>query len=224
MVLDEEGAGRMAQIMRHRLLNIVSGVKSANSLLCTMLDDRLEPQEREYFPLIDKECDKVSALVDRLNLFLGDLPPARPVGLALAVVSAEKHLRTAFPAAEIRLETDLADPEFVVCVETLKTVLHEAVDNAYGIERKPVSVLVAQTQEACMVRVVNPGKALPANVQTLAFEPFFTGRTKHLGLGLSIARRFIERAGGTALLCSGPDGNVVKFMMPALGGKVVAHG
>ena len=73
-VLDSNGTERMVRIFRHRLLNIVSGVKSANSLLASELDDRLTAREREYFPLITKNVLKYAGWLSGLRPCLGRCP------------------------------------------------------------------------------------------------------------------------------------------------------
>ncbi len=202
------------RIMRHRLLNIMSGVKSANSLLSGMLDERLEPQEREYFPLINRECDLVCALVDRFEAFFGVLPKVFPMALAPAVAAAERKLRVDFPMADIEVQVNVQNPGRLVCSETLATVLHEAVENAFGIARTPVHIYIGDAAAGCMVRVSDQGGPVSPEVLEMAFEPFFTERTKHMGLGLSIARRMMDRLGGTTAMRSGSDGTAVEFVFP----------
>jgi signal transduction histidine kinase len=216
MGLDAEGSERMMRIMRHRLLNIMSGVKSANSLLAGMLDERLEPQEREYFPLINRECDLVCALVDRFEAFFGVMPKTFPMTMAQAVVEAERKLRGNFPMAEIEMQIHIQDPGRVVCSETLSTVLHEAVDNAYGITRTPIQIFIGDGAEGCVARVTDQGQPVSSKVLSMAFEPFFTERTKHMGLGLSIARRRVDRLGGSTVIRGGADGTEVEFVLPEM--------
>src|SRR6185312_17364439 len=50
------------------------------------------------------------------------------------------------------------------------------------------------------------------------FDPFFTTRPGHLGLGLTVARAVILRAGGRLDLRSGAPGTTVTIWLPAAGG------
>ncbi|MDF7800906.1 HAMP domain-containing sensor histidine kinase [Pontiellaceae bacterium B1224] len=217
MVLDSDGTERMVRLLRHRLLNIVSGVKSANSLLASELDDRLTAREREYFPLIDRECDQVCAMVDRIEALFGALPKPKPALLPSAVPSIMSDLRQICPMAEIQLEVDDSDSERLVCKQTLETVLKEAVLNACEISRKPVTVSICEIKDGISVRVIDQGKVLSEDVREMAFEPFYSTRTRHLGVGLSIAKRLVEDRGGTISIRGEADGNCVAFFLPDMG-------
>jgi signal transduction histidine kinase len=51
----------------------------------------------------------------------------------------------------------------------------------------------------------------------LAFKPFFTTKTKGLGVGLPLAKRVIERFGGRITLSSAPNtGTTVRLLFPAI--------
>ena len=97
---------------------------------------------------------------------------------------------------------------------TLKVALDEMVSNAYEISRRPVTVSVGDHDACCLVRVIDQGEALSEEVREMAFEPFYTTRTRHLGLGLAIAKRMVKNQGGTVSIGSGLDGNVVEFTLP----------
>ncbi|QBG47396.1 HAMP domain-containing histidine kinase [Verrucomicrobia bacterium S94] len=216
VILDSDGTGRMAQLLRHRLLNVVSGLKSANSLLASELDDRLTAQEREYFPLMDKECDKISGIVGRIEELFGVLPKVTPAPLQQAVKLTMGKLNKSFPMAEIVLDVDCEDAERTVCGTTLNTVLHEAVGNAWEISRKPVKISIRDVEGGFSVRVIDRGKTFSPEVRNMAFEPFYSTRSRHLGVGLAIARRLVENQSGTVSIGVENDENVVEFILPCL--------
>ncbi len=205
---------RMQRILRHRLLNIVSGVKSANSMLASLLDERLTPREREYFPLIQKECDQVSVIVNRMENLFGEIPAPEPAPLDGVLPSIMNDLQGNHPMAEIHLDVDLAQSDRKVCGTVLKTALSEAVGNAFEISRKPITIRVRDAGDACAVRVVDQGDAVSEEVCEMAFEPFYTGRPRQIGIGLSIADRMVSDRGGSASFKTGSDGNVVEFILP----------
>lgn len=214
MELNSGNTERMRRVLRHRLLNIMAGVKSANSLLASELDERLTPREREYFPLIQHECDEVCIIMDRMDAFFGALLEPEPSALAGIVASSMTDIRAHNPLFEIELELEVKDPSQRVCSFALSLVLHEALGNACEISRKPIQVVIGDADGGCFVRVVDQGPALSDEVCELAFEPFFTTRTRHLGLGLPIAKRRVEAHGGTASISTGAEGNVVEFRLP----------
>jgi len=214
MELNSGNTERMRRVLRHRLLNIMAGVKSANSLLASELDDRMTPREREYFPLIQRECDEVCNIMDRLDAFLGALSEPEPSALQGIIASSMTDIQAHNPLFEIDIELNVSDPSQRVCSFALSLVLHEALGNACEISRKPIAVVISDADAGCLVRVVDQGKPLSDEVCELAFEPFYTTRTRHLGLGLAIAKRRLEALGGTASISTGAEGNVVEFRLP----------
>lgn len=216
-VLDSNGTERMVRIFRHRLLNIVSGVKSANSLLASELDDRLTAREREYFPLIDKECTQICGVVERFETLFGTMPKTQPASLKSVVYSIIDSLRVTFPMAEILLEVNVSDSDRLICMSTLETVLRETIENAYEISRKPVTVLISDVDDGFSIRIIDEGKAFSEEACTMAFEPFYTTRTRHLGVGLSIAKRMVAGQGGTVALGTETTGNFVEIILPFTG-------
>ncbi len=214
MQLDAASFVRMRKMLRHRLLNFVSGVKSANVLLSNQLDDRLRPQEREYFTLIIKECDLLAHMTERLESLFSTIPEPDPAPVADLLESFLAEMHASHPMAEIAIEQDSAVAPRNVCGVAFKTALKEVVSNAYDFSRKPISIAVADSGEACTVRIVDHGNPLSEEALKMAFEPFYSTRPRHVGVGLSIARRLVEDRGGSMAISSKDGPNCVTIMLP----------
>lgn len=66
-----------------------------------------------------------------------------------------------------------------------------------------------------MVDVSDTGQGLDEEVKDKIFQPFFTTKTRGLGIGLSISKRFIELHGGEVVITkSGKDGTTFKISLP----------
>lgn len=219
MDLNAADVQRMQRILRHRLLNIVSGVKSATSMLASQLDERLNPREREYFPLILQECDQVSVVVNRMEELFAPLPAQSPAALADALPPIMEKLRIQYPMAEIGLDLSVTDGGKTICSDVLERALVEMVGNAVEITRRPVRVRVNDSgSDAYAIDVMDQGDVVEEEVREMAFEPFYTGRTRHIGIGLALVKRRVEGCGGQVLFESGPAGNRVGFVLPCLAG------
>lgn len=220
MLLDVEGTNRMRRVVRHRLLNFVSGIKSANSLLATELDSRLLPQEREYFPMILKECDLIAAMAERLDALFAVLPEPAPGSLKNALSSILCDVRGLHPTAEVALDVapSIYSANRMVCTRALRILLMESIANAHEFSRKPVNISIVEDGGACSVRILDQGKALSAEVRAMVFEPFFTTHPRHVGVGMSIAKRIVEARGGAASVSSGENGNCFEFILPYMQG------
>jgi signal transduction histidine kinase len=74
----------------------------------------------------------------------------------------------------------------------------------------------ARGQEGIVVRVVDNGPGVPANIRDRIFEPFFTTKPvgKGTGLGLDIVRRLVQRHNGQIELDSVPGRTEFRVTIP----------
>ncbi|GFO56752.1 hypothetical protein GMSM_37590 [Geomonas sp. Red276] len=121
-------------------------------------------------------------------------------------------------------------PDEVVMVRgsqvQLNTALVALLKNAceaLGTAPGTISVTVDSHPHSAEITIVNDGSGIPAEDLPSLFEPFFTTKTpeSHVGLGLTIAQRFIAAHGGHLSLASGAGGTRVKVRLPREGAMVV---
>jgi two-component system sensor histidine kinase HydH len=63
--------------------------------------------------------------------------------------------------------------------------------------------------------VLDRGAGIPPAIRAKVFDPFFTSKTKGSGIGLSVARRFVEAAGGRLELADrSGGGTVARVLLP----------
>ena len=74
--------------------------------------------------------------------------------------------------------------------------------------------------ERLLIEVADEGPGVPPEIRATLFEPFVTARKKGgTGLGLAVARRFVEDHGGTIELVAdtppgGPTGARFRLLLP----------
>jgi len=86
-----------------------------------------------------------------------------------------------------------ADPQRIV-----KALLH-ILDNAAQVSPPdgPVTVACLCKDGVCSISVSDRGPGLPPSIRERLFEPFVTASAHHRGLGLALARHYVESCGGT---------------------------
>lgn len=204
--------GTMSAVLAHELRNPLASLKGHAQLLA----ETLEPD-----PALSRKADLVVAEAVRLERLTNDLlefvrtgelsrAPARPAAVleaAAAATDPERIEVVAAPAPEASLDAERLR-------QALENVLRNAVQAGAGKVRATLSG--AGGQLVFTVRDHGPG--IPAGEEERIFEPFVTGRTKGVGLGLAIAKRIVEQHGGRIRARNHPEGGAeLEISIPAKG-------
>jgi signal transduction histidine kinase len=206
---------RMNKVVRHRLRNSASGLKSSITFLSKELAERLSPPEMEYFPLILNECDAITHITDRLQLLFDPVRPSAQCPLDDILSDTFKAVRDQFPTAALRIEcqTDPAQVTLAECTP-VSTLLYDLILNAVeAAPQKECVLTVETTNDALILAIHNDGGEL-TDKEHDPFLPFFTTRTRHLGIGLNIARKMAELLSGTLALANTTEGVTATVTMP----------
>lgn len=185
--------------------------------------------QRTYGVMLE-ESRRMRTVIEKLILLARmDRPPAsgaiRPVDL---LEIAQRAMRAVEPLADGRIS--LIAPERETLVLGDESELAEAIKNLLdnSLKYAPDShVQLGFTFPAGHVCafVADRGPGMDETDARHAFDRFYRGGTREVegsGLGLSIAKRAAERAGGTATLTSAPGaGTRVELCLPAAGKSAV---
>jgi signal transduction histidine kinase len=100
-------------------------------------------------------------------------------------------------------------------------MLDKLVDNAVGFSATDDTINVGLSKENgnLLLTVMNPGPPLPLRMRAQLFDSMVSMRggenSRHLGLGLYIARLIAEGHGGSIAADNVPDGVVFEVRLPA---------
>jgi two-component system, OmpR family, sensor histidine kinase ChvG len=208
----------MSQILRHRLRGIAAGIRGALELIEEEGGSQLPPGLLEYFPLMIRECDALQEIAGRLSLFFDAPPPTEPLSADVVTLRAIGSVAGRFPSVTIRSQGS-CEARVSGWMEAAVTEL--IVNAGEAAPNGSVEVRFHRERDAVVWTVSNFTPAGDASGAGCAdpFAPFATTRPRHLGLGLPIARRLSERAGGhCALSAAGLAGAswAVEVSCPAL--------
>ena len=198
MNFDHEDLLRMNRVLRHRLRNFASGMKTSVSFLSKELEGRLSPSEMEYFPLIANECDGVTEMTNRMSQLFDEIPSGDESTLASVLEKTVAGLRGRFPTARIRVEAGTVGSLRVASKQNLVLCLGEIVANA--LESAPngeVSVSCSGENGRLVIEVCDTGPGIKPEEQGNLFLPFYTTKARHLGIGLTIVKKIIGQLGGS---------------------------
>jgi two-component system sensor histidine kinase KdpD len=221
-----------ADRMRTALLNAVSHdlrtpIASAKAAISSLRSREVHWSREDCQELLataddalDRLTDLVTNLLDLSRLQAGVLSVAiRPVDLDEVVGIALDHVRAVVPDRSWQLvEVDVPAtlPEVAADPGLLERVIANLVENAlrHTPPDKPVRITASAIGDVVEVRVIDRGPGIPVDDRQQVFAPFqrlddhgASGGTG-VGLGLAIARGFVEAMHGTVTLEDTPGGGL----------------
>jgi two-component system, OmpR family, sensor histidine kinase KdpD len=204
----EAGALRRSDELKTALLRSVSHdlrtpLTSIIAAGAALDSPSITPQERqELSEAVVEEGQRLSRLVENLldvsRLESGNAVPRRePVDLGEVLEAARESLGAS--REEIRLTIDPEASAVIADPIQLERAFANLFENGlrHG-EGKPVLVRYRQVGDRLLVRIVDQGPGIPEHERERIFEPFFRREDsgQGFGLGLAIARGFVEVSGG----------------------------
>ncbi|MFV3406186.1 MULTISPECIES: sensor histidine kinase [Pseudomonas] len=207
--------GSQRQLLRdvsHELRSPLARLRIALALA-----ERAEPEQRQVlWPRLTRECDRLEALISEiLELARVDAEQAHaePVDLNALLGSVRKDAQLSAPEQELRLE---AQPGLTLL--GWPTLIERAVDNLvrnalrFNPVGQPIEICAKNEQTRIVLSVRDHGPGAPAEHLAQLGEPFYRAPGQQApghGLGLAIARKAVERHGGSLSLANHPQGGFV---------------
>ncbi|MBV9889389.1 MAG: PAS domain-containing sensor histidine kinase [Rhizobacter sp.] len=224
-----EASRELIRNLAHEIKNPLGGIRGAAQLLEMEINER---SLAEYTQVIIKEADRLQLLVDRL------LAPHRKPHVVGAVNIHEvcERVRALILAEFPRgLETvrdyDTSIPEFngdrEQLIQALLNIVRNAAESLAGRIDAGDARIVLRTRVvrqvtlgkhryrlALELHVEDNGPGVPEALRERIFFPLVSGRDGGSGLGLTLARTFIQQHHGTVEFESEPGQTVFKIVIP----------
>lgn len=192
--------------------NLASAVKwlSAGCVVRTLSDE------------IETAASRIHELVGAVKSFsyMDHAPTPEPVdirrGISDTLTMLGAKLRNKHAEVSLVFEDDLPRAHGVGA--ELNQVWMNLIDNALDAiaDRGHLTVTATKEMQRVVVRIVDDGPGIPAEIQPRIFDPFFTtkGVGKGTGLGLDIVRRLLQRHEGEIALESAPGHTEFQVRLP----------
>lgn len=213
--------GQAARVLTHEIKNPLGSIRIQEKILAK----KLPPEYKPALSVIGEETARIARLTDRVGDFLKH-PEGEPrkTDLVAAVRNITEH-----SPGRVTMKNRTDGPAFVfIDPDNLNSVLGNIVGNALECtgteedesvqpgteEENPVRpgteedvlVLLERTKGGFTVKVADSGPGIdPASADRI-FDLFYTTRTTGSGIGLAVAKSFIEAAGGTISAANGSEG------------------
>jgi two-component system sensor histidine kinase KdpD len=213
--VDQQRTSLLAAV-GHDLRTPLAGIKAAVSSLRQTDVEWSDEERRELLATIEQSTDRLEAVV--VNLLDASRLQAGALSVRLEAVALDEVVAAAvlsMPGGADRVRLEVADDLPLVRADRglLQRVLANVLDNAlhHGDSDEPVEVVARAGGRSAKLEVIDHGRGITEEQAHRLFEPF-----QHLddrgsggvGLGLSVARGFIEAMSGAMVADETPGGGL----------------
>jgi signal transduction histidine kinase len=220
--------GEMAAAVAHGIGNPLSSIRAAAqvALLDSQTVNGSEGSEKITKNLrgIMQQVDRVQKRMQGLLNFAKPMEP-HPAAVEINALLRDvaETMRERFVAAEIvpRLELDANLPRAIVDANQLEQAVTGLISNALEATPKGGTVTLRTERQngngkGIQISVEDTGEGIPQESRARVFEPFFTTKAHGTGIGLPLAKKFVERNGGTISIFDGQHGGTrIDVVFPA---------
>jgi two-component system sensor histidine kinase GlrK len=223
----EDQKKRFLRHVSHELKTPLTSIREGSELLAEGVVGTLSPQQREIAEILRENSLRLQKMIENLldytavqfqkpvlNVSRLDARPLVQEALAAYALSIDtKQIRITQSLAGVTLECDR---------EKLLTVIDNLISNAvkYTPKGGNIHITLAREGERMLLDVADDGPGIAAADRERLFEPFFRGSGIHdgrisgSGLGLSIAREYLDAHGGEISLLPSARGAHFRVSLP----------
>jgi signal transduction histidine kinase len=194
--------GRLAASIAHEINNPLQAIKNCLELI---LDEAEEgkPLDQTYLDVATGELERIRGIIQQmLDLYRPIQERMTPVDLNAAIEGVLALMRKHLESHHIDVEThlDSATPHVIGRGDQIRQVFINLILNASEAMPAGGQLILTTHQDSddfVTVQVIDNGVGIaPENLTRIA-DPFFTTKSKGVGLGLTICHEIIERHQGT---------------------------
>jgi signal transduction histidine kinase len=223
-----ESLGTVAGDLAHEFNNQLVGVIADASMLRE--EDVLSDPAREAVLRIESAARRMSQLSRQLLAFAGR---GRFVTMlldpdALLVESSDRWQRLVRPGAELRIDAGAGSIAIEADRGLLRQVIGDLIENASealpsegGLIQVASRTVLVDNAPQWQLEVRDNGRGIEVTTMGRIFDPFFSTKAEHRGLGLSAALGIVRRLGGNLFVESVPGaGASFRVVLPVVPGAV----
>ncbi len=222
-----ESIGLLAGGIAHDLNNILSAI--TGNIALAGLSSALSPKTLSYLRNAESEIARAADLAKQLLTFSkGGEPLLESVDIK---ANLKEWVESTLEESERSVHFELPDTLWPVKIDSgqIRQVVRQIILNADQAMDKTGNIVIQtqnyrekmlsrkQTSYFVKIKFQDQGPGIPTELIDKIFDPYFTTRKNHLGLGLSIAYSIIKKHKGKIEIQSTPgQGTTVALYLPAI--------
>lgn len=201
--IERENAWKeMAKQVAHEIKNPLTPMKLAVQQLIISYKDK----NNNFEKLFEKVSSTMLAQIENLSLIASEFSRfAKMPSLKLEVIDALEILKDTVnlfydDKTEIKIETNL-DLVFIEGDKTqFRRMVLNLIRNSLQAGADKIILKLNVNESTVAFSISDNGKGIPEEIQGKIFEPSFTTKEKGTGIGLKLAKRFLDSIGGSISL------------------------
>lgn len=214
---EQELLRRAASVIGHDLRNPLAVINNSSYFVRAKLAAaKLDPKVEKHLKIIESEIARADKLLADMLTF------SRPYDCAAETMPLDSVVADAaenFPVpAGGKLDVKLGAKGVVAKFDgkAIGDALKRLIDNAFAAqeEKGVVKVATSAGKDGLTVSVIDTGKGVDPKIEPVMYEAFMTTKPKGMGLGLALARKYLEGNGGSVTHETGPKGSTFKLTLP----------
>lgn len=225
----EEQKKRFLRNVSHELKTPLTSIREGSELLSEEVGGMLSPQQREIAAILRENSLRLQKMIENLLYYTAvqfqkPLLNVKRVECKPLIEEALAAYTLTIDAKQIHILPALADLSLEADREKLLTVIDNLISNAikYTPKGGSISIRLAREQEKALIEISDSGPGIASADRERLFEPFYRGSgnvDSHIsgsGLGLSIAREYVDAHGGEIALMPSEQGACFRVTLPFL--------
>jgi len=223
----EEQKKRFLRHVSHELKTPLTAIREGSELLTDEVGGSLKPQQREIASILRENSVRLQKMIENLLNYSAvefQKPELKLEAIALAdmVNKILSECALTISRKQINIQADLAQATLIADREKLYTIMDNLLSNAikFTPQGGSIAITVRETTESVALDVRDSGPGVGVHDREHLFDPFYhgsspyDGRVPGSGLGLSIAKEYVELLGGNIALLPSDQGAHFRVVLP----------
>jgi PAS domain S-box-containing protein len=204
--------GELAAMVGHDLRNPLTAIVGVTYYLRKKLGPRIDKEAKSLLKVIDQSIEHSNKIITDL------LEYSREIRLELTRTDAESLTRDALAHVKIPRRVRVINltkkaPRIEADPDQMRRVFLNLITNAVDAMPKGGTLTIKSIKSGNDVKITltDTGVGISSEVMGKLWNPFFTTKSRNMGLGLSIVKRLVEAHGGRIWAESADDGKGATF-------------
>lgn len=194
----EEAWREMAKQVAHEIKNPLTPMKLSVQQLVTAYNDK----SPKFNSIFEKVTSTIISQIETLKNIASEfsnfarMPRANLIRLNVSDVVTEVINLYAEQKNSISSFIESSEINVVADSDHLKRTMVNLIRNSFQAKADKIHIAVIRDNKLCVIRISDNGKGIPSDVLPNIFNENFTTKTSGMGLGLSMAKKYIESING----------------------------